>query len=535
VTQFAKPTLVATTDDGVTLATKFNGAMGALFSSHGGASAPPSPQEGQPWLDTSGATASPPVVRFKLFQSGAWWTLGTLNLQTGVYTVSGALSTGGGILTGPLLFPSGTANNPGIAFSGDENTGIWRPGADLMEFAVGAQGVMRLQTRSGGLIQVNQGLDILGRTRIGWFAAQSSNAQLELNKAAIANSAVITGMQSGVKHWTMELGDGTTGRSDFVLSRYNDAGAYVSSPFMINRATGEVSISGELRANGGAHTPWLEVGADSFAYIDLKVPQSADYSMRLSTGSGGGGAINAIGSLGLHCSNQIDMSVGNGVWAVLSPGGAFICSHQIRAPRLAGGPNNAGALNSWNGDNEVCFRWQDDMLAFRIDGVVDRMIATSTNARDLGYAGGTGGPTGISLNGWDNGMINLFGIYVDAISDARIKKDIVPTTVDALTVLKSVPVRSFQVKADVVHHIGGIGLTPEQRAARPASNDTPVPIGFVAQELMPLIPEAVTVRQQGAESPLPMDLHQINQTMLIPYLVRAIQQLEARIAVLEAR
>jgi hypothetical protein len=62
-----------------------------------------------------------------------------------------------------------------------------------------------------------------------------------------------------------------------------------------------------------------------------------------------------------------------------------------------------------------------------------------------------------------------------------------------------------------------------------------VPLGLVAQEVMGIIPEMdVVVTQPDSRDPaLPKDLHAIVLPNAIPYLIRAIQQLEMRVRELE--
>ena len=60
-------------------------------------------------------------------------------------TCPGCLSLSGGILTGPLLLPDGTVNNPSIAFSSDNDgtgTGIYRGGPDT--WAIASNGIFKL-------------------------------------------------------------------------------------------------------------------------------------------------------------------------------------------------------------------------------------------------------------------------------------------------------------------------------------------------------------------------------------------------------
>lgn len=76
-------------DDGITLATKLNLAMAALYSSHSGVAAPPAPVKGQTWLDTSAEALTPPLLTLKAYDGGTWRTLWTLNKTTGAFQMPG--------------------------------------------------------------------------------------------------------------------------------------------------------------------------------------------------------------------------------------------------------------------------------------------------------------------------------------------------------------------------------------------------------------------------------------------------------------
>ena len=60
--------------------------------------------------------------------------------------------TGNVVLGGPLSVPSGSTGTPSIAFTGDTNTGIYRPGAD--QVAISTNGTERLRIDSSGRLLV---------------------------------------------------------------------------------------------------------------------------------------------------------------------------------------------------------------------------------------------------------------------------------------------------------------------------------------------------------------------------------------------
>lgn len=163
------------------------------------------------------------------------------------------------------------------------------------------------------------------------------------------------------------------------------------------------------------------------------------------------------------------------------------------------------------------------------------IIPSGTNCSDLIYTSGTGGPTGAALAGHDNGG-NYYQNFCDVGSDARIKDKIADSEIDALAVLGQIPIRQFDVPQKFAAWFAAIGKEGDERDR--VLKETPtahVEIGMVAQEIAAAIPEAVSSAQGDAPegSPIPADLQFWNAHSFIPYLVRSIQQLAARLDDLE--
>ena len=79
--------------------------------------------------------------------------------------------------------------------------------------------------------------------------------QLILNKAAVADGAPITGQLNGVTRWVAQFGDGAVeasgAGSNWSLSRADDSGAIIDTPFLISRGTGQATFLMPLTAAGG--------------------------------------------------------------------------------------------------------------------------------------------------------------------------------------------------------------------------------------------------------------------------------------------
>jgi hypothetical protein len=97
----------------------------------------------------------------------------------------------------------------------------------------------------------------------------SASAQLTLDKSATggANTSAIVGRVDGLMRWQLQLGNGSTetggnAGSRFLLSAYDDAGAFLSSPLTGLRETGLLSVVGD---------PTAALGIATKQYADTKL------------------------------------------------------------------------------------------------------------------------------------------------------------------------------------------------------------------------------------------------------------------------
>ena len=112
-------------------------------------------------------------------------------------------------------------------------------------------------------------------------------------------------------------------------------------------------------------------------------------------------------------------------------------------------------------------------------------------------------------------IVNNFGtLQFTAVSDYRLKENIVPLT-DAVTRLKQIPVHRFSF----------------------INRGDTVVDGFLAHEVQEVVPEAVCGIKDGTkvdeEGNTVPEYQGIDQSKLVPLLVAAVKELEARLAVLE--
>lgn len=113
----------------------------------------------------------------------------------------------------------------------------------------------------------------------------------------------------------------------------------------------------------------------------------------------------------------------------------------------------------------------------------------------------------------------LFGTYAVTAwaSDRRRKESIEPSAVDATAVIREIQHEHFRWK-DVVDGLGNV------------HKGAWVDCGYIAQEMQEISPAFVITVAEGT----PDEQLQINETALIPYITKALQEMDARISALEA-
>jgi hypothetical protein len=126
---------------------------------------------------------------------------------------------------------------------------------------------------------------------------------------------------------------------------------------------------------------------------------------------------------------------------------------------------------------------------------------TSTGSSYTSYYYNGGLIGGVTQNG-------TTGVLYNVSSDQRLKENIVPA-VSQSTAIDAIQVRSFNFKTDPTH----------------------VQLGFIAQELFEVVPDAVKVGGDDAQT----DAWGVDFSKLVPLLVKEVQELRARVAVLEAK
>ena len=121
---------------GAAVRSDLNNGLAAIVSNNSGATEPGTMYAYQWWADTTTG-----LLKQRNAANNAWITIGTLASAN-----LGLLPLAGGTMTGALAVTAGTAALPGIAVSGDLNTGITSPGADQLAISTGGTSRLAVST-----------------------------------------------------------------------------------------------------------------------------------------------------------------------------------------------------------------------------------------------------------------------------------------------------------------------------------------------------------------------------------------------------
>jgi len=234
----AQADYVVANGTGAAVRSDLNGQLAAIASNNSGVTEPSTTYAYQWWADTTTG-----LLKIRNAANNAWITIGTLadaNL--------GLLSLAGGTLTGALLVDdSGTAALPAIAFDGDTNTGIFRPGAD--QFGIATNGVERVEFGNTEVVFNDGGDDIdfrvEGDTNASLFKI---DAGLDEVQVANLNGGPLAGFRNVIINGNFDIwqrGTSFTG-SEFGADRwFNDRAGTTQTVTRQPFALGQTDVPGE--------------------------------------------------------------------------------------------------------------------------------------------------------------------------------------------------------------------------------------------------------------------------------------------------
>lgn len=445
--------------------------------------------------------------------------------------------------------PAGVAGGPFLALSGGTLTG-------LLTLSGAPTSNLHATTKLYVDNADNLRLLLTGGTLSGSLGISATSPYLALTKAASGNTAFIVSGTGAFTRWLMYLGDnaaesGSNVGSNFAIWRYNDAGTPLDASLTITRSTGEAVFSKHVYANGTITSQGASAGLVFNQQDAVRAWQwyssGVNSNARLWNGStgdvftidtGGNAVINGILQVGLPSNGQVRLQNGGagnaGYLGIHRPDGTRLCyfGYYTDAPSLT---IEVGGVFKVVGGNLLITAGNLDLGSSFFVGRqgVNAYLSMGPNYYWL-YDTASGNMTW-SLNGtifWfmrndllcynQIGSVGGYGPY-NNYSDRRMKEDIEPATEGLAEILKLNPVKFYRKKPKVA----------------PATAVRLQELGFIAQEVRPILPQAVRVGgielQDGTGG-----LSDIDPTLALTYdsittaLVNAVKELYAEIEALKA-
>jgi hypothetical protein len=262
---------------GAAVRSDLNGALAAIVSQNSSATEPATMYAYQWWADTTTG-----LLKIRNAANSAWVTIGTLASAN-----LGLLPLAGGTMTGVLAVTAGTAALPGIAVSGDLNTGIFSPGADTLAFAEGGAEAMRIDSSSRLLVGTSTASAMDSSSQFG-----SATPRQTIFENTEAGGAAFVNIQGAINSSAATR----TAGINFALSNQTTTVESAKSASLYARATDTF-----------ANTPSLFIAVGNDDAISIPTSGIANFikGLTIPTGKtiGGAGIINMSGSSGHEITN----------------------------------------------------------------------------------------------------------------------------------------------------------------------------------------------------------------------------------------
>jgi hypothetical protein len=524
-----------------------------------GATPPSSPLGGagmyKYWVDTSTtpATLRQCVVAraSAAYVPAEWISVATIDGTNG-FVVTNAVKKTGDTMSGALnITASGTSLT---------TTGGVAVGGNITVAALTASGAMSAANlTTSGNIQCNGALVVVAGASTGSLTV---NGVLGVTSTAQVNGALncYGGVNINAGGLTIGSGGANIGGGVTVGALTNNGNEVVNGQLIVGSGAtfnaggtaiaanngnivcggqfqgGSLAISGAAQITGGGG---LTVSASLAVGNQLTVGSTATFSGDVAIH----GSSLVVDHGNMSCAGTLTVSSGTALQNTSCT--QLYASSQVTTPIVNGGPANAGLLQMYGTNENICFQWASGQAGGINGGVVNAIIDAGVIQQIVNTNSGgpvaqiyyqAAGPTGYGIAFISNNDTEFF-LYADTFSsDARIKEKIADSKIDALAAILAIPVRQFDFPKEVVRHYASKrGDEDERKAAMKAAKAHHVPIGLVAQEVLPHVPGAVVARPRPADGPLPDSMLMIHHDEFVPYLIKAVQQLSAELAELKLR
>jgi hypothetical protein len=421
--------------------------------------------------DTSGSvTLAAPAV------SGT--TVLTLPTTTGTLVVTGGAQT--------IEFADGTVSAPSITNSGDTNTGIFFPAADTIAFTEGGVESMRIDSSA------NVGI-----------GTSSISRKFEVHGAPVSIGGSATGMLVSIVNNTTAFNSSPTSGMSF-FTRFNTAGG--TFPSCAIQGNKENATDGNYAGfmsffttdGGGGVNERMRI--DSAGQVGIGTSSPA-FSLDVR----GDGIKGRFGNTTIGCT--LGTYVSGTLWGFANNGGnggmfgdasnyIYFASAGAERMRIDSSGNLLVGVTSGNG--KVRIKQSADSHNNTL------VIENFGNTNTWSFLVGSDNNLYLGYNGTSKGNFNNSTGAYTSTSDLRLKKNIETISHGLESVLALNPV-SYNFKDE--------------------TDESQQHLGFIAQEAQDILPSSVSAFADGT---LGMDKQEI-----IPVLVKAIQELNAKVTALE--
>jgi hypothetical protein len=467
--------------------TDINNALSALNSMHSGTSRPSGATTGTMWLDTTNSGSNSLIMKF--FDGSDDITLATIDTSANTVNFSDSalasdvvINTSGAITTTGAFTSKGIDDNAdatAITIDSSENVGIGTTSPSSIIHAETTTGAELILSRNDTSIAVD---DLIGGIQ---FKANDASSSPDPQICGI--KAISTGATNTNPKLNFFAGE----------SNYNSNTPDMSIDSSGNVGIGTSSPSGKLDVNGSIYCDGLQVDGN------VVIQQATgDVSLTLAANENASNREPSFNLKGYNSSSNPIINFGDN----------------------SGYP---GKIEYENQDNSMRF-YTNSSEAMRIDSSGNLLVnCTSTSKTSDGFRVESNGIPNVSrgsagtfMQFYDKTSGSIIGTIQNAggtsttyntTSDYRLKEN-VSYDFDATTRLKQLKPARFNFIADA---------------------DTTVD-GFLAHEVSDIVPEAITGTKDAVDENGNPEYQGIDQSKLVPLLVKTIQELEARITTLEA-
>jgi hypothetical protein len=440
-------------------------------------------------------------------------------------------------VSGVATFGAGTVSLPSITTTGDTNTGIYFPAADTIAFTEGGVESMRIDSSGNvgigtsspvGQLTLNKTSDLnflQGGYGISWGATSGSSPRI-IGSASDAIRFFHGGGSEamriasngdvgiGTSSPTQKLDVTTTTRPQLKVSYNGTSGIFLTDATTSSYKSWQISSS-DITGNTLQFTPSTENNGTTFTTPTVTFTSAGNVGIAQTSPSGE-----------LHVGNTTG-GTGDTIVYIQSP------STDRPNLRLWSGTTNklelsvgsTAEINSVTSGVPMTF-FTENSERMRIDDAGSVLVGTTTyGGVGVGIASPSSG--GIYIAGSGTGSTNQIrfananGVVgsittsgslttYNVSSDRRLKENITPLTTGLASVLALKP-SQYNYKADPTTSIQG----------------------FIADELQQVVPHAVSGKTNAVDKDGKPVYQGVDASFLIPFLVSAIQELNAKITALE--